>query len=833
VTLLLVVIGLLLALGALSGGPDDNEALHQALTAIAAIFSPTPSPPIVAPVLLEPPTETPSVTASATGTPTATASPTEPHTPTATATLTETPTEVPSAIASATETPSPTATETPTASPTPTATLTETPTATQIPVPSPTPADAEVKVTIAMGGLSVGKQAEVDPSVTTPLNLRTGPGTNYAITGQVPSGTSLTLLAGPQTTSSYVWWQVRLPDGQTGWLVEAIGNLPALRVRPEAYIEGHAQPLALVPVQVAEQTFERGRMFWLADKDIILVLVNDGRWMEFPNTWREGELIEDRTLRPPAGRQQPILGFGKLWRNNNSVRDALGWAVRAETSYFAPYAENSGSAVRIIVAHDQEGLVLYTRSSAWTLAGTRLSPRVAPTPARTPTVTPVPAQPTAGFDSNLAGWMTKGDGGRWLYTSEGLLGAVAGGTDSFYVSYDAFSDLVYEAHFTMLEGEPEAAAGMLFGCEAEPLDGCYMVRVSAYNTGEITLTYFYPYRRYRQIARDNRPIAPNIEYRIRVEIAGASIAVYLDDTLIFAILDNAYRGGRVGLNVNGSTTLFKSAVAYGNDAPQAAGSQAEPTPATSDRVPFSENPCPGFMAPRLAPGMQARVTDGAPNNIREQIGSRVVLGQIPPGGVFRVLSGPECPYGAQNVWYRVEYAGIVGWTAEGYDGIYWLEALASPTELQCALTSTPFSSVWESVKAQIGCPTGPSMTALVAEERFERGYMFWREPIDTSHALVAFDRGSWVRYYHRPYSANDPEFLCVDSNTPPQCPPTPKRGFGMMWCNIPEIRSGLGNARTCERGFQGTLQEFDNGFMLGSDQGQVFVFYHDGRWEIR
>lgn len=153
-------------------------------------------------------------------------------------------------------------------------------------------------------------------------------------------------------------------------------------------------------------------------------------------------------------------------------------------------------------------------------------------------------------------------------------------------------------------------------------------------------------------------------------------------------------------------------------------------------------------------------------------------------------------------------------------------------ELRCTLTTTPFSRVWESVKLRTGCPTAPAITALAAEERFERGYMFWREPIDTAHALVALDTGGWQRFSHMPFGANDPEFGCIDANTPPQCPPTPKRGFGKMWCDIPAIRQGLGNATNCERGYQGTMQTFEHAFMLGNDQGRVFVFYENGAWEV-
>jgi hypothetical protein len=73
----------------------------------------------------------------------------------------------------------------------------------------------------------------------------------------------------------------------------------------------------------------------------------------------------------------------------------------------------------------------------------------------------------------------------------------------------------------------------------------------------------------------------------------------------------------------------------------------------------------------------------------------------------------------------------------------------------------------------------------------------------------------------------------LDRSSPPQSPPTPRRGFGAMWCDIPEIRNGLGNATDAERGFTGVMQRFENGSMLRTDSGAVYVFYDRGIWESR
>jgi hypothetical protein len=84
------------------------------------------------------------------------------------------------------------------------------------------------------------------------------------------------------------------------------------------------------------------------------------------------------------------------------------------------------------------------------------------------------------------------------------------------------------------------------------------------------------------------------------------------------------------------------------------------------------NACTGVLPTRLRVGGWGRVTPGLPNTIRNSaaISSRR-LGQIPAGGVFSIMAGPVCANGI--AWWQVSYNNIVGWTAEGRWGEYWVE----------------------------------------------------------------------------------------------------------------------------------------------------------------
>ncbi|MBN1978782.1 MAG: hypothetical protein JW918_15400 [Anaerolineae bacterium] len=101
----------------------------------------------------------------------------------------------------------------------------------------------------------------------------------------------------------------------------------------------------------AEQPFEHGRMIWLEDvgalAQVILVLYDDGQFALYEDTWTEGQPESDPSFVPPAGLLQPVRGFGKLWRENASVRDKLGWAMAGEqgfdTVFQAQIAESIGA----------------------------------------------------------------------------------------------------------------------------------------------------------------------------------------------------------------------------------------------------------------------------------------------------------------------------------------------------------------------------------------------------------------------------------------------------------------------------------------------------------
>jgi serine/threonine protein kinase len=89
------------------------------------------------------------------------------------------------------------------------------------------------------------------------------------------------------------------------------------------------------PVYGAGQAFEHGYMLWRSDNTTIYVLLEGGKASSFADTFQDGVDPEKASLSPPAGKQEPIRGFGMVWREHlGGASSDIGWALADE--YVAP-----------------------------------------------------------------------------------------------------------------------------------------------------------------------------------------------------------------------------------------------------------------------------------------------------------------------------------------------------------------------------------------------------------------------------------------------------------------------------------------------------------------
>ncbi len=128
-------------------------------------------------------------------------------------------------------------------------------------------------------------------------------------------------------------------------------------------------------------------------------------------------------------------------------------------------------------------------------------------------------------------------------------------------------------------------------------------------------------------------------------------------------------------------------------------------------------------------------------------------------------------------------------------------------------------------RERLGCPTnGGNGSVWMAMQTFDGGVMFWRE--DTDKIYVVYNSGGWARF-DDVWLEGDAEFTCGSQESPP----TPKRGFGRIWCDHDSVHNGLGNAHDAELGAAGATQDFERGSIVLAPSGRTYVFYSDnGTW---
>ena len=102
--------------------------------------------------------------------------------------------------------------------------------------------------------------------------------------------------------------------------------------------------------QAAAQRFERGQMVWVGVVDQYFALYDGASraspmamgFLDGPLTLKPGASVDNRVPETPTpGLQQPVSGFGLIWRGEvegpDNIRANLGWATQDEFAYTTTY----------------------------------------------------------------------------------------------------------------------------------------------------------------------------------------------------------------------------------------------------------------------------------------------------------------------------------------------------------------------------------------------------------------------------------------------------------------------------------------------------------------
>ena len=140
------------------------------------------------------------------------------------------------------------------------------------------------------------------------------------------------------------------------------------------------------------------------------------------------------------------------------------------------------------------------------------------------------------------------------------------------------------------------------------------------------------------------------------------------------------------------------------------------------------------------------------------------------------------------------------------------------------------------LREEIGCPVEEYRVLTAVSQDFQRGYMVWRE--EKNLISVFYEGDGWESYSDR-WQEGMPE-LDPSFGPPPEGVIQPKRGFGFVWQEHPEVREGLGWAFNEERACdEAHLQEFHGGemlectqFVMPKQKTRIFILFDDGTYTI-
>jgi LysM repeat protein len=88
-------------------------------------------------------------------------------------------------------------------------------------------------------------------------------------------------------------------------------------------------------IRISFQVFERGYMIWRADTGHIWVFGYGGQLLNYPSS--SYARLPNNPIQPAEGQILPIFGFGKVWGNNQAVRDLVGFPQTPEGGGDATY----------------------------------------------------------------------------------------------------------------------------------------------------------------------------------------------------------------------------------------------------------------------------------------------------------------------------------------------------------------------------------------------------------------------------------------------------------------------------------------------------------------
>ena len=120
------------------------------------------------------------------------------------------------------------------------------------------------------------------------------------------------------------------------------------------------------------------------------------------------------------------------------------------------------------------------------------------------------------------------------------------------------------------------------------------------------------------------------------------------------------------------------------------------------------------LPPHLLSGYTGVVRAGLPNRLRASASLNAqIMATMNANDSFTVIQGPNCVQGIN--WWQVNYRGLIGWTAEGQYGQYWLDPAMCPGYMPSWLSSGRRAQVTPGLpnRLRLSASTGSTVLALI------------------------------------------------------------------------------------------------------------------------
>jgi DNA-binding beta-propeller fold protein YncE len=155
---------------------------------------------------------------------------------------------------------------------------------------------------------------------------------------------------------------------------------------------------------------------------------------------------------------------------------------------------------------------------------------------------------------------------------------------------------------------------------------------------------------------------------------------------------------------------------------------------------------------------------------------------------------------------------------------------AASVSVQCSFgPPVPFAELWLKYTTELGCPTDVAEQGNFAVQTFKDGFMF--DDLRDPHAqkiYVLFPDQTYAVFADT-WREGDPERPCNEIKIP-EGRIHPKRGFGKVWCEHPEVQAKMPGAVADESGITLTVQNFEHGMMWANTPQGVITLFENGTW---